>query len=185
MMSLDGKVGGPQGQVDWIADDEALNQDHLARLQQAELLMLGAGVIPEMSGFWTTAEQDTTTDDITRAIGRSMNEAKKIVYSHKAAKVDWHNAEVHVVSDNAAFLKDVRHVERKTAGPIIVYGGARMANSFLKHDLVDEIHLDICPIILGEGLALFAGIPHRTNLRLLEAVTYDSGAIMMRYEVEK
>jgi dihydrofolate reductase len=55
----------------------------------------------------------------------------------------------------------------------------------VQQDLLDEIHLDVCPVILGVGQPLFTDLTHRTHLRLRETVTYDSGATMMHYEVVK
>src|SRR6266480_3721224 len=143
MISVDGMVSGPQGELDWIADDEALNQDHLARLEQADAVLLGAGGYA-MSSFWTAAEHD-----------------------------------------EKALVEDVERLKRETEGTIICYGGVRFARTLVQQDLPDEIHLDVCPVILGVGQPLFPDLMHRTNLRLRETVTYDSGATMMHYEVVK
>jgi dihydrofolate reductase len=185
MISADGMVSGPQGELDWIASDEALVQDHLTRVEQAGLIMLGAGVYPEMSSFWTAAEHDEQAEPSIRNIGRAMNEVPKIVYSHQEMPVDWRNAKVHVVADDNALVNDVQALKRETDGTILIYGGVRLARTFVQRDLLDEIHLDICPVILGVGQPLFTDLVHRTNLRLREALTYDSGATMTHYEVVK
>lgn len=184
-MSLDGMVGGPNGELDWIAQDEKLLQETEARLAAAELLMLGRGVVAGMAEFWTAAEHDAKADQVTRDIGRGMNETRKIVYSHKDTAVRWKNAEVHVVADGAALVEDVRRVKEKVKGTIIVYGGARMARTFLQKELVDEIFLAVCPIILAKGLPLFADLKQRENLRLKKSQTYESGATALHYEVVK
>jgi dihydrofolate reductase len=182
MISLDGMVSGSQGQLDWIAMDEPIVQDHLARLKQAKLLILGAGVIPEMSSYWTAAEKDEKTDPGLRELGRAMNHVRKVVYSHAHRQLDWQNAELHVVKDDDAFVQDVRRLKQETQGTFITYGGVRLARSCVRHALVDEIHLDICPIVLGAGQALFSDSTPRINLRLRESATYESGATMVHYE---
>lgn len=184
-MSLDGMVAGPNGELDWIANDTLLNQDHLERLQGAKLLLLGSGVIPEMSRFWVAAERDENMDLLMRNVGRAMNEVPKIVYSHRNITVDWQNSTVHVIGDNESFVNDVKRVRDETDGTIIVYGGVRFARSLVQNDLLDEIHFDICPLMLGVGQPLFVDLTHRTDLKLRESAIYDSGAAMLHYDVVK
>jgi dihydrofolate reductase len=185
MISVDGMISGPQGELDWIADDEQLERAHKATLEQADVAILGAGSYPEMSSFWTAAEDDEKAKALVRDIARAMNEIPKIVYSHKDMPVDWRNAKVHVVDDDNALVEDMQRLKRETEGTILVYGGVRLARTFVQQDLLDEIHLDICPVILGVGKPLFTGLTHRTKLRLCQAVTYDSGATTLYFEVVK
>ncbi len=185
MISVDGMISGPQGELDWIADDEQLERAHNATLEQADVALLGAGSYPGMSSFWTAAEHDEKAEAIVRDLARAMNEIPKIVYSHQDMPVDWRNAKVHVVDDDNALVEDVQRLKRETEGTLLVYGGVRLAQTFVQQDLLDEIHLDICPVILGVGKPLFTDLTHRTNLRLRQAVTYDSGATTMYYEVVK
>jgi riboflavin biosynthesis pyrimidine reductase len=185
MISVDGMVSGPGGELDWITNDEALQQDHLSRLEQADLVLLGAGVYPEMSSYWMAAEHDEKAEPSIRNTGRAMNEVPKIVYSHKDMPLDWRNAKVHVVKDDSALAEDVLRLKQETESAIVIYGGVRLARTFVKRNLLDEVHLDVCPVILGLGQPLLTGLTHRTDLRLRETVTYDSGTTMMHYEVTK
>jgi len=182
MITADGMASGPKGELDWIAQDELLNRDHLARLEQADVIILGA-VASNMSSFWTAAEHDEKTEPIIRDLGYAMNKVPKIVYSHKSMPIDWNNAKVHVVKDDKAFIEDIQRLKSETQGTIICYGGVRFARTLVQQDLLDEIHLDVCPVILGQGELLFTDLRHRINLRLLESAHYDSGATMMHYEV--
>jgi dihydrofolate reductase len=182
MISVDGMVSG--GELDWIAKDEPLNQDHQARLEQASAIILGAGAYAEMSGYWKKAEHDETASATMRDIGRVMNEVRKVVYSHKNMPVDWRNAQVHVVEDDQALASDVQRLKRETDGTMVIYGGVRLARSFVQQRLLDEIHLDVCPVILGAGERLFTDSPQRTNLRLKKSLAYESGATKMHYEVK-
>jgi len=183
MMTLDGMVSGPQGELDWMALDEPIERDHLARLKQAELLILGAGVVPGMSSFWSAAEKGEKPGEVTREIGRAMNAVRKVVYSHHDQKIDWRNTELRVVKDDSALVEDVKRLKHEAKGSIVTYGGVRMARSLLKQGLIDEIHLDICPIVLADGQRLFTDTSHRRPLRLREHATYPSGTTMLHYDV--
>jgi dihydrofolate reductase len=182
MMTVDGMVSGPQGELDWMPSDEPIEQNHLARLQQAELLILGSGVVPEMSSFWLAAEKGEKGNDMMRQIGRAMNAARKVVYSHHPQKFDWRNVELHQTKDDDALVADVKHLKQETKGTIVTYGGVRMARSLLQHGLIDEIHLDICPIVLADGQPLFTNA-QRSTLRLRDHATYPSGTTMVHYDV--
>jgi dihydrofolate reductase len=165
MISVDGMVSGPQGELDWIAGDELLNRDYLARLERAGVALMGAGAYT-LSGYWTAAEHDERAEVIIRDLGRALNKKPKIVYSHKDMPVDWQNTKVHLVKDDMALVDGVKRLKRETEGDIICYGGIRFARTMLQQGLLDEIHLDICPVILGGGQPLFNDLTHRTNLRL-------------------
>lgn len=184
-ISVDGMISGPGGELDWSAGDEQLERVHQATLEQADVALLGAGSYPEMSSFWTAAEHDEKAEAVVRDLARAMNAIPKIVYSHQDMPVDWRNANVHVVDDDNMLVEDVQRLKRETEGTLVVYGGVRLARTFVQQDLLDEIHLDMCPVILGVGKPLFTGLTHRTTLRLRQAVTYDSGTTTMYYEVVK
>lgn len=183
MISVDGMVSGPKGELDWIAGDEKLEQDHLERLERADVVIMGAGIYPETPRFWRETADDENAKAVARNIGRAMTETPKIVYSHEAKTIDWEGDEVRVIKDDEALIEDVQRLKQQTEGTIVCYGGVRFARSLVQNDLVDELHLDICPIILGQGQPLFIDLADRTKLRLLESVVYDSGTTMVHYKV--
>jgi dihydrofolate reductase len=185
MISADGMVSGPKGELDWIAHDKEIEQDHLNRVEHAEAMIIGAGLYPDMPHFWRNAATDENADAFSRGTGRAMNKLKMVVYSHKDMPADQPGDEVHVVTTDAAFLEDIQRLKKEIKGTIITYGGVRFARSLLQYDLVDELHLDVCPVILGEGQSLFTDLAHRTQLRLMKTTPYKSGATEMHYEVVK
>jgi dihydrofolate reductase len=184
MMTVDGMVSGPDGELDWMPDDAQIERDHLEKLKAAQLLVLGAGVIPEMSSFWLKVESDENATDVMRQIGRAMNEKPKVVYSHHQVPIEWRNARLHRVQDTAALVEDVNRLKRETPGLIMAYGGVRMARTLLVQHLVDELELDICPLVLGEGRPLFTDPRQRSRMRLRESSTYaSSGTAMLHYDL--
>lgn len=72
---------------------------------------------------------------------------------------------------------------RKHGGTDIwLMGGGELAREFLRHDLVDQMYLDIAPVLLGEGIPLFpAGFPQR-EFALTENKSYSEGLIALKYE---
>lgn len=61
-------------------------------------------------------------------------------------------------------------------------GGGDLARQLLIADLVDEIHLGVVPVLLGQGIPLFPeGFPQR-DFALLENKTYSKGLISLKYK---
>ena len=77
------------------------------------------------------------------------------------------------------FVENLRAVNGKD---IWLMGGGELTREFLRADLVDEIHLGIVPVLLGEGIPAFkTGFPEQ-KFSLVENRTYSQGLIALRYE---
>jgi dihydrofolate reductase len=89
--------------------------------------------------------------------------------------------------DGAVFVREeprrfVEELRKKKGKDIWLAGGGELAREFLKEDLVDQLHLGIVPVLIGEGIPLFAaGFPPR-EFTLTENRTYSGGVIALKYE---
>ncbi|MDP3948979.1 MAG: dihydrofolate reductase family protein [bacterium] len=68
---------------------------------------------------------------------------------------------------------------------VIVAGGASANKSFLEENLIDEIYLDVEPIIFGEGIPLFASGNFEKKLELIGIKNISNNEIQLHYRVEK
>lgn len=85
-----------------------------------------------------------------------------------------------IVGQSPAAL--VRRLRRQPGKHIFLMGGGELGRTFLEADLVDEVHLGIVPILLGDGIPAFpAGFPRR-DFRLLENRTFAKNSISLKYE---
>jgi len=76
----------------------------------------------------------------------------------------------------------VEEIRQRKGKDIWLMGGGEIARDFLKADLVDELHLGVVPVLLGEGLPLFpSGFPQR-NFELIENKTFSRGLISLKYK---
>lgn len=64
---------------------------------------------------------------------------------------------------------------------IWLVGGAILSQSFLQLGLVDEIRLTIAPVLLGDGLRLFAASGAESHWRLKNVVAYKTGFVELAY----
>jgi dihydrofolate reductase len=63
-------------------------------------------------------------------------------------------------------------------------GGGELAQSLLAADVVDEVGLNIHPILLGAGVPLFRDPGHRVRLELRESRVLDGGCVLATYRVK-
>jgi dihydrofolate reductase len=89
--------------------------------------------------------------------------------------------------DGAIFVRGepkrvVEELRKNKGKNIWLAGGGELTREFLKEDLVDEPYLGIVPVLVGEGIPLFApGFPQR-EFALLESKAYSGGLIALKYE---
>ena len=66
---------------------------------------------------------------------------------------------------------------------IMVLGGANVAQQYLKAGLLNEIHLHLVPVLLGEGIPLFKNIgAKRVELEKISVID-DSGVTHLRFRL--
>lgn len=68
---------------------------------------------------------------------------------------------------------------------IIVAGGGLLNNDFLSENLVDEIYLDIEPIVISGGIPVFKGEEFEKKLKLLGTKKISDDEIQLHYKVIK
>jgi dihydrofolate reductase len=87
-----------------------------------------------------------------------------------------------IVSEDAA--KFVRKLRRQKGKGICVMGGGELAKSLLEAHLIDEIGLNIHPVLLGSGIPLFLPMARQLDLQLLECRPLKNGCVFLRYRVK-
>ena len=176
MISVDGFVAGEKDELDWIDTDPTLGEAHFALAKGADAAIMGHEVYRDMARFWPEVAKTPGVPEA--AFAKLMNDMKKYVVSTKEETLGWSNAEQLLVADSDDLVKKVVAMKEQAGSYLLVYGGVQTAQTLVKHGLVDEFVLDICPVVLGTGKKLFDG---RAELSLVSATPYRSGAMTVVY----
>ena len=183
MMSLDGYYSGPGKDTSVLPMDEAFDASNGERLRAADTFLLGQKTYDMFRSFWPSVANDASASPTNRDTSRLMNAMEKIVISDSMPlkqKEPWSNTRVIRRADAHKQLAQLR----QQAGKEIFIGGSHiMWNDLLVNGLVDELHLMVGAVILGDGTPIF---PKKLEvaLELIETRKWDgSENAMLRYRV--
>ncbi len=165
--SLDGKIAGPDGDVSWLEEFPSPSGSDF-----------GYGEF--YAGISTTIMGNETYKLVKSFdVPWPYSDKKNYVLTRNTALSS--NEEVEFVSGDLE--ENIANIRENAASDIWLVGGGQLNTLFLERGWLDEIILTTMPIILGEGIPMFANIPPQTNLNCLSAIKYDNGATGNHYEV--
>lgn len=172
-VTLDGVMEGPENwQFPYFSKDfEEFNREQILSLDAS---LLGRVTYEIFASFWPTQ----TNNEF--GLADKINNAPKYVVSSSLEKVDWNNSIL--IKDNAT--EEVKKLKQTSGGDIGIIGSATLVQGLIQADLVDELWLLIHPVIVGRGKHLFEEGIDSTVLKLIEAKTFESGVLFLRYQAD-
>ena len=167
-VTLDGVMEAPGGEpthphTGWVGefftdDFGAYKSDEVF---EAESLLVGRVTYESFAGAWPTYEGP---------MADRMNAMPKHVVSATLKDPEWTNTTV--VGDVDA----VRALKGGDGGPILVAGSRRLVHELLRRNLVDELRLQVFPILLGSGARLWPDDnPNKITLEQVSERVFPSG----------
>jgi dihydrofolate reductase len=181
-ISLDGVMQGPGGPDEdrdggfehggWAVPH--IDQEVIGRMAEltgrAGALLLGRRTYEEFAATWPLAGADDP-------IGSRMNALPKYVASRTLDKVEWQGSTL-LTGDVA---EAVAGLKQGDGGEIQVHGSSGLIQTLLAHDLVDELHVLVFPVLLGSGKRLFAEGTVPAGLELVDGTTLGTGVFAGTY----
>jgi dihydrofolate reductase len=135
--------------------------------------------------FWNTIDtivMGRRTYEVGVKLGSSAYPGvKNYVFSRTLKKID--DKRIELVSLDAPTF--VAELKRKRGKGICVMGGGVLARSLFEANLIDEVGLNIHPVLLGSGIPLFHEMSRQIDLELLECKRLSNGCVVLRYRVKK
>jgi len=173
-MSLDGFVGKPDGDLDFIftSFDDALVQWIVADVWKAGLHIMGAKTYGDMAAHWPIS---------TEPFAPPMNEIPKAVFSNHLKDTHWGETEI-IRGD---LTEGIKRLKAQDGKDIYVHGGASFVRSLIVTGLIDEYHLVIHPVVIGRGLPIFSEIAKPFDLALVENRSFAKGTVVNIYRPMK
>jgi dihydrofolate reductase len=176
-VSLDGYIEGPDHDIGWHRVDDELHQHFNDTFKHMGAFLEGRVTYELMDAYWPTADADPNASAVTVEFAGIWRDMQKIVYSRTmTAPADRNTTLV-----REFVPEDVRALKEQPGGDMVV-GGPDLAESFLRHDLVDEFRVYVHPVLIGRGKPLFPDSDTHTALRLVESRTFGNGVVLLRYE---
>lgn len=75
----------------------------------------------------------------------------------------------------------VRRLKAGAGGTILVMGGGELGSALIEAGLVDELGLNVHPLLLGGGVPAFRPMGRRVPYELAEARAMAKGCVLLRY----
>jgi len=157
--SLDGFIARLDGRIDWLGPFHDEDHGYGAFFASVDTLVIGRGTYETVLGFiaWPYGDKRVivcTTRPASPAHGEEL----------------W-SGPVRALAER---------LDREGARRVYIDGG-ELIRGFLGEGLVDELTIDVVPLVLGAGRPLFgSGLPE-LPLKLLEAKSFPSGLVQLRY----
>jgi dihydrofolate reductase len=179
-ISLDGFVAGPNGEMNWIKVDEELFDYIGKRIGETDTALYGRKTYEMMEGYWPTAgnEPDASKHDIEHSTW--YNKAHKIVISKSLKDADL--PDTTIISDNIA--GKINEIKHQGGTEILLFASPMATHALIQQNLIDGYWLFVNPIILGQGIPLFADIKDQIKLKLLTTRQFTCGVTELNYTVD-
>jgi dihydrofolate reductase len=167
-VSLDGYIAGPNNTIDWLhfsSDVTSLMGDYFSRIDTILLGRKSYTAAEAMGGGGDAPDQFAGIESY--VFSRTLKSL-----SNPKAKL--------VTEDAGAFVREMKRAKGKE---ICVMGGGELARSLFEAGVIDEVGLNIHPILLGDGIPMFPPSSTRVPLELIESKPIAGGCVYVTYRV--
>jgi dihydrofolate reductase len=176
-VSLDGVMEDPGGAENfryggWTFEISRGDEGDKFKLDEAlssEALLLGRVTYEGFAAAWPSREGE---------FADKFNTMPKYVVSSTLEEPQWNNSTVL----NGDVAEEVARLKQEQDGDIVVHGSARLVQTLIERDLVDELRLMVFPVVLGDGKRLFGETSDKKPLRLVDSKIVGDGVAILTYQ---
>jgi dihydrofolate reductase len=181
-LTLDGVMQAPGGPREddsggfahggWSVNywDEQMGQVMGEAMSKPFALVLGRRTYDIFAAHWPHATDDPAA--------KPLNDATKYVASRSQLKLEWRNSVL--IEGDAA--EGIAALKREEGPELQVHGSGNLIQTLLRHNLVDQYHLWVFPLVIGSGKRLFSEGTIPSGLKLLDSKVSTTGVVIGTYE---
>ncbi len=179
MTTLNGRLDAPD---EWVT---GLSEDHYREINRGyatfDTILAGRVTAEEMFEYWPTAGDEEGAGESHKSMAEKMHAYKKFVFTNNPGlTLDWHNAEPVVVSTDDEIRSFVEDLKNRPGADIHLSGGARLAQTLVRLDLVDEYRFFVFPSY-SPGATWYGALEAQKPLNLISSTAFESGAVALCY----
>jgi dihydrofolate reductase len=173
-VTLDG-VAAPDAVIDTIValrNTKEVLDDFFGKVAEEDAMLLGRVTYQEWADYWPTSDFEPFASHI--------NSVPKYVSSRSLQATPWGE------HDNATLLEGeladaVAELKQQPGKKIGVHGSLTLVEALLHADLLDEMRLEIYPVVAGSGKRLFSDGRAPKQLRLADSRVTGNGVAILTY----
>lgn len=165
-ISLDGYIARRNGDLDFLVIDKEGESVMADFFSKVDTTIMGRKTASGWVKMRESGEIPDTPGTSTYVVSRRWKPGKREGFE--------------VVNGSLTAL--VRKLKRRPGKDIYLGGGGKLARSFLKEDLVDQLFIGLGPLLLGDGIPAFPATFPQRDFRLTECKSYPNGSVGLRYE---
>lgn len=168
--SLDGFIAGPDGEIDWLQFSEDVRRYTAEFWPTIDTLIMGRKTYEQSLKYAGSGDGGLTSGIVA-----------SYVFSRTLDSVRGKNT--FLVRENAAEF--VRDLKQKPGKRICLFGGGDFARSMFSAGLVDEVGINVHPILLGSGVPLFTDAGRRISFALTNIRPISGGCVILEYRAKR
>ena len=181
MLTVDGVYQGPGGPDEdrrdgfdrggWVAPffDEATGAFVTSVFERADALLLGRRTWEIFEAYWPHHDEGDP-------VSHGINVLPKYVASSTLEDSTWNT---HVLDDDVEAA--IRELKARPGRELQVHGSGELLRWLLERDLVDELYLEVYPVVVGAGRRLFPERGQTHSLELVDSRSTPSGVTLQTY----
>lgn len=183
MLSVDGVYQGPGGPDEdrrggfdrggWIAShfDDETGEFVNSVFERADALLLGRRTWEIFESYWPHHDEGDP-------VSHGINVLPKYVPSSTLKDPGWNTQVI-----NGDVEAAVRELKAQSGRELQVHGSGELLRWLLARDLVDELNVELHPVVVGDGFRLFPERGQSHNLELVESKATPSGVTLQTYRL--
>lgn len=186
-VTLDGYMVGPDEDISWVIDgfDREMQADVAEDMStNSDVFVFGRVTYEIFAAYWPSAVAYDEGDELNPAEGkedpriiRALNDFPKLVFSKTLETPEWNNTRV----VDQGLEDEIRRLRKQPGKAVNIQGSASIVQALARADLIDEYHLYLHPILLGDGKPLFATKIDRQHFELARIKPYANGVVATSY----